>query len=61
MDLEERGTEKERRGKGPDPRGRGRARSVSHCCISAQGRGPCGRLGYPKSVEIRGKQVKESE
>lgn len=58
MDLEDRGTEKERGGKDPDPRGPGRAHSESHCCISGQGQGPCGHLGYPKSEIF---MVKESE
>lgn len=49
MGLEDRGTEKERGGKDPDPEGRGRAHSESHCCISGQGQGPCGHLGYPRS------------
>lgn len=49
MDLEDRGTEKERGGKDPDPGGLGRAHSESHCCISGQGQGPCVHLGYPIS------------
>lgn len=58
-DLEDRGTEKERGGK--DPGGPGRAHSESHCCISGQGLGPCGHLGYPKSGIFRRKQVKWSK
>lgn len=46
-DLADKGTEKER-GE-TDPEGRGRAHSESHCCISGQGQGPCGHLGYPKA------------
>ncbi len=59
MDLEDRGTEKERGGK--DPGGPGRAHSESRCCISEQGQEPCGHLGYPKSGIFRRKQVKGSE
>lgn len=47
MDREHRGTERGREGKGPG--GLGRVHSESHCCISGQGQGPCGHLGYPKS------------
>lgn len=59
MDLEDRGTDKERGGMDPgDP---GRAHSESRCCISGQGQGPCGHLGYPKSGIFRRKQGKGSE
>lgn len=61
MDLKDRGTEKERGGKDPDPGGQGRAHSESHCCISGQGQGPCGHLGYPESGIFKRKQVKGSE
>lgn len=61
MGLEDRGTEKERGGKDPDPEGRGRAHSESHCCISGQGQGPCGHLGYPRSGILRRKQAKGSD
>lgn len=53
-DLEDKGTEKERGER--DPEGRGRAHSESHCCISGQGQGPCGHLGYPRAGIFR-KQV----
>lgn len=49
MGLEDRGTERERGEKDPDPGGQGRAHSESRCCISGQGQGPCGHLGYPRS------------
>lgn len=55
MDPEGRGTEREREGK--DPGGPGRVHSESHCCISGQGRGPCGHQGYPKSGIFKRKQV----
>lgn len=55
MDQEGRGTGMETGGKGPV--GLGRARSGSRCCISARGRGPGGRLGYPKSGKSNDKQT----
>lgn len=51
MGREGRGTETETGGKNPG--GPARARSESRCCISARGRGPGGRLGYPESEKAK--------
>lgn len=54
MGPEDRGTEREREGKGPG--GPGRVHSGSRCCISGEGQGPCGHLGYPESGTLDRKQ-----
>lgn len=51
---EDRGTEREREGK--DPEGPERVHSGSRCCISGEGQGPCGHLGYPESGTLDRKQ-----
>lgn len=59
MDLEDKGTVKERGGK--DPRALERTHSENHCCISGQGQEPCDHLGYPKSVTFKRTEVKGSD